>query len=98
MCGLFNVQTNCPSACIRIEAGERRDGVAEKMPITFEIDLLECIYCGYCVEACPLDAIRMDSGIFSMTSSNRQALVLGMPELLGTPGAFAEEEYRKGVA
>jgi formate hydrogenlyase subunit 6/NADH:ubiquinone oxidoreductase subunit I len=24
---------------------------------------LLCIYCGYCVEACPVDAIRMDTGI-----------------------------------
>ena len=22
-----------------------------------------CVYCGYCVEACPVDAIRMDTGI-----------------------------------
>ena len=28
----------------------------------YEIDTLRCIYCGFCVEACPCDAIRMDSG------------------------------------
>ncbi|MCA8938060.1 MAG: 4Fe-4S binding protein, partial [Planctomycetes bacterium] len=27
------------------------------------IDTLLCIYCGYCVEACPVDAIRMDTGL-----------------------------------
>ncbi|HZP42943.1 MAG TPA: 4Fe-4S binding protein, partial [Candidatus Binatia bacterium] len=25
------------------------------------IDTLQCIYCGMCVEACPCDAIRMDT-------------------------------------
>ncbi|MCC6953334.1 MAG: 4Fe-4S binding protein, partial [Deltaproteobacteria bacterium] len=35
----------------------------EKFPARYEIDTLLCIYCGYCVEACPVDAIRMDTGI-----------------------------------
>ena len=94
----FMCQTNCPAKCIMIEAGERLDGRTEKMPVTFTIDLLECIYCGYCVEACPLDAIRMDTGIFSVTADNRESFVLELPELLATPGAFSEEEYKKGGA
>ena len=94
----FMCQTNCPAKCIMIEAGERLDGRTEKMPVTFTIDLLECIYCGYCVEACPLDAIRMDTGIFSVTAVNRESFVLELPELLATPGAFSEEEYKKGGA
>ena len=89
-------QTNCPSHCIMIEAGERLDGRSEKMPIRFDIDLLECIYCGYCVEACPMDAIRMDTGIYSTTGSERQGMLKTLDELLATPGAFTEEEYRKG--
>ena len=28
----------------------------------FDIDILQCVYCGLCVEACPCDAIRMDTG------------------------------------
>ncbi len=91
-------QTNCPAECISIEAGERLDDKAEKMPVKFNIDLLECIYCGYCVEACPLDAIRMDTGIYSVTDNNRESFVLGLEELLQTPGAFSEEEYKKGGA
>ena len=33
----------------------------KKRPKEFKIDLLECVFCGYCVEACPCDAIRMDT-------------------------------------
>jgi len=94
----FMCQTNCPAKCIMIEAGERIDGRTEKMPVKFNIDLLECIYCGYCVEACPMEAIRMDTGIFSVTGSEREPFVLGLEELLATKGAFTEEEYKKGGA
>ena len=31
----------------------------EKRPKSFEINMLRCIFCGYCVEACPEDAIQM---------------------------------------
>ena len=88
-------QTNCPSKCITIEAGERLDGVEEKIPVRFDIDLLACIYCGYCVEACPKDAIRMDSGIFAVVDDNRESMIIGIEELMATPGAFAEEDYQR---
>lgn len=94
----YMCQTNCPAECISIDAGERLDGKAEKMPVRFDINLLECIYCGYCVEACPLDAIRMDTGIYSVTGNNRKSFIIGLDELLQTPGAYPEEEYKKGGA
>jgi len=94
----YMCQTNCPAKCIMIEAGDRLDGRSEKMPVRFDIDLLECIYCGYCVEACPMDAIRMDTGIYSVIGEERQPFVKGLDELLATKGAFTEEEYKKGGA
>lgn len=94
----YMCQTNCPAKCISIDAGERIDGRTEKMPVKFEIDLLECIYCGYCVEACPMDAIRMDTGIFSVTGNDRSQFVMTLSDLLAAKGAFTEEEYKKGGA
>lgn len=55
-------QTVCPAYCIHIVAAEGDIPEKEKYPKSFTIDLLRCVYCGYCVEACPCDAIRMDTG------------------------------------
>lgn len=51
--------TNCPAQCITIIASEHDDPSVEKFPIAYEIDMLRCVFCGFCEEACPVDAIRM---------------------------------------
>ncbi len=78
----FMCATACPSECIFIEAQSREDGVDEKMPKKFSIDLLECVFCGGCVEACPCDAIRMDTGIFSFVKQKREDFVVDRDTLL----------------
>ena len=52
------------------------------MPEVFNIDLLECVFCGGCVEACPCDAIAMDTGIFSFIGQKRDDFVLTKDQLL----------------
>ncbi|MBI4242973.1 MAG: NADH-quinone oxidoreductase subunit I [Planctomycetes bacterium] len=52
-------QTACPANCITIVATESPWPDREKVPQSFQIDLLRCIYCGMCEEACPCDAIEL---------------------------------------
>ena len=40
---------------IRIELAEREDGT--RRTTQYDIDLTKCIFCGFCEEACPVDAI-----------------------------------------
>jgi NADH-quinone oxidoreductase subunit I len=40
----------------------------------------------------------MDTGIYSVTGSNRQSFVLELADLQATPGAFPEDDYQKGGA
>ena len=75
-------ETVCPAKCIYIVAGQRPEKEIEKVPVAFDIDLGMCIFCGYCVEACPEDAIRMDTGIIEMASYSRQDLILNKERLL----------------
>ncbi len=77
----FLCATICPSKCIYIEAQDGTDGGKvngvlreqisfEKSPKRYEIDTLSCTYCGLCVQACPIDALRMDTGLHAEVYGN----------------------------
>jgi NADH-quinone oxidoreductase subunit I len=82
--------TACPAQCIYIEAGEYPAGDArrgyERFPVKFVIDELRCIFCGYCVEACPCDAIRMDTGAHATPYDSRDQFIYRKDILLSFVG------------
>jgi NADH-quinone oxidoreductase subunit I len=61
----------------------------------YNIDYNRCIFCGYCVEACPTDAITHGHG-FELASLNATTMVMRKEDLLvpvstGLPSSAQEE-------
>ncbi|TKJ42407.1 NADH-quinone oxidoreductase subunit I [candidate division LCP-89 bacterium B3_LCP] len=88
-------ETICPTQCISIIPQEHPDPAVEKHPASYEIDILRCCFCGYCVEACPCDAIRMDTQKVEIANWDRTRMVYDkeylMTDITG-PGAPPEND------
>src|SRR5262250_2762111 len=82
----------CPANCIYIEAAENTDKVrisgGERYAKVYNIDYNRCIFCGYCVEPCPTDAITHGHA-FEIASYNTSTLIYRKDRLLAPipPGA-----------
>jgi len=83
----FLCAANCPSNCIYIEAAdntaEHRVSGAERYAKVYNIDYNRCIFCGYCVEACPTDAITHGHG-FELATFNASTLVYRKEQMLAS--------------
>src|SRR3979411_2454560 len=81
----FLCAANCPANCIYIEAAdntaENRVSGAERYARVYNIDYNRCIFCGYCVEACPTDAITHGHG-FELASFNVTDLIYRKEQML----------------
>ena len=83
--GCFLCAAACPARCIYIEAAENTDAkrisAGERYAKVYNIDYSRCIFCGYCVEACPTDAITHGHG-FELATYDISALVKRKEDLL----------------
>jgi NADH-quinone oxidoreductase subunit I len=79
---------------------EKRISSAERYAKVYNIDYNRCIFCGYCVEACPTDAITHGHG-FELASLNATTLVMRKEDLLvptpKMPDAIASSKDEAGM-
>ena len=103
----FLCAANCPANCIYIEAAENtaenRVSGAERYAKVYNIDYNRCIFCGYCVEACPTDAITHGHG-FELATFNatnlvyrKEQLLAAKPAHLGSNPVFNSSEVLGGA-
>jgi NADH-quinone oxidoreductase subunit I len=81
----FLCSAACPVQCIYIEAADNTEQTrisgGERYAEVYNIDYSRCIFCGYCVEACPTDAITHGHG-FELASYNTSTLIYRKEKLL----------------
>jgi NADH-quinone oxidoreductase subunit I len=70
----------CPALAIEVRAAET-DQEKERYPELFEINMLRCIYCGFCEEVCPEEAIVMSKD-YELVFSSQEEGILGKDKLL----------------
>ena len=85
-CSLCSI--NCPVGCIHVVAAENteenRVSAGERYAAIYEINILRCIYCGYCEEACPVDAVVLRDH-YELADYKRDTFVLQKDDLLKYP-------------
>src|SRR5262245_21753605 len=87
----------CPPKAIKITppgpVGAPEVGNVEKAPKEFEINMLRCIFCGFCQEVCHEEAIFLMKD-YSLTGSTRDELIYNQEKLLELGGVH-QDKIRK---
>ena len=84
MRGLLHVPAGLPGGVHHDRGGRASEVAYEKYPVVFDIDMLRCVFCGFCVDACPKDAIWMTRN-YEMAFFTREDAVYSIDRLRETP-------------
>jgi len=73
----------CPTDCITVIPMEDDTGrgIADRVPLVWDVDLSRCLFCGYCEDACPTRAVRLGRE-YEYASYDLESTVLHVKELL----------------
>ena len=90
----YMCQWVCPPLAITIEAAEfpkdHPSHAIEKYPATFDINMLRCIYCGLCEDACPEEAIFM-SKTYVVVGHSRDLMIFNKEKLYEIGGTRQDD-------
>ncbi|GAB6184486.1 NuoI/complex I 23 kDa subunit family protein [Thermodesulfovibrio hydrogeniphilus] len=85
--GCMRCTTVCPSRCIFI----KREKTEKGMVVTdYIIDASRCIFCAYCVEACPVCALVLTED-YEYSSYDRKELIFNKEKLLKNWDEFTKK-------
>ena len=72
-CGLC--ETACPNDVIRVDTSEGADGT--RVVDRYLFDVGRCVFCYFCIEACPVDALQRTHDFHLVTEDRRGLLIDG---------------------
>jgi NADH-quinone oxidoreductase subunit I len=84
----------CPALAITIESAEREDATASRRTTRYDIDLTKCIFCGFCEEACPVDAI-VETRVLEYHGEKRGDLYYTKQMLLAVGDKYEDADRRR---
>jgi len=80
--------TVCPSRCIHIRY-EKDEEKNCRVVQSYDIEALRCVYCGFCEEVCPVNALVLTE-VFEYAAYDRESIFFDQEKLLKNWDDFAE--------
>jgi NADH-quinone oxidoreductase subunit I len=80
----------CPSRCIRIRSHKDKEPGSRRIIDCYRIESLRCVYCGFCEEVCPVNAIVLTE-VYEYGSSDRPSLYFTREQLLANWDRFVAQ-------
>jgi NADH-quinone oxidoreductase subunit I len=82
----------CPSRCITVKSDEIEGEPLKRYAREFTIDITRCVFCGWCVDACPVNALAMTPE-YEYAVYDKRELIFDKQKLLSMGDkAFPERE------
>lgn len=100
MCRVRAVRACLPSKAIFVEGAENPPdapvSIGERYAKTYIVNMIRCIFCGFCVEACPTEALQLKK-VFELADYTRESMIYSKETLLApAPKREATDSWMPG--